>query len=163
MPLPKVKDPMILELKAICETKLAMPVTFIEANLSEANFGLDDLSDAQFPVLVYVTNKGSENEFNEANEIQRKAKLYCLLLNRVDGTTKDYASAEINSLLYQMYQLGQNLQYWINKSSLSVDGGVDKWKSDNLYEQFDAHLFGQGLDFEWRVNTSTNGYYNNAY
>lgn len=161
MPLPKVKDPMIVELKSICETKLAIPTKFIEANLKEANFGVDDLKDSDFPVLVFVTSRGSDNDVNEAGEIQRESQLLCLLLNRLDNPTKDYSSSETNDLIYQMYQLAQNLQYWINKSGLSVDGGVNKWKNENLFEQFDAHLFGQQLNFGWKVNTGTTGYYNN--
>lgn len=161
MALPKVKDPVLIELEVICTSRLVIPTTFVEANLSEANFGLDKLTPDQFPVLVYVTSKGSDNEVNEASEIQRSVKLFCLLLNRYDAATSDFSSADVNSLLYQMYQLAQNLQYWINKSTLSVDGGIDKWKADNIYEEFDAHLFGQGLEFEWKVNTATSGYYNN--
>ena len=59
-----------------------------------------------------------------------------------------------------MEKLAQNIMYWINRSPLSVDGGVNKWKADNLYTQFDSNLFGKGLDFEWTVFTGTSGYYN---
>jgi hypothetical protein len=163
MPIPKVKDPVIQELQRICETQLALPTTFMEANLAEANYGLDELTDVKFPVLIYVTNKGSDNEFNEAGEVQRTLRIYALLLNRVDNPTTGFDSSEVNATLYQVEQLAQNLQYWINRSPLSVDGGVDKWKSDNLYAQFDAHLFGKGLDFQWKVNTGTSGYYNRGY
>lgn len=160
-PTPTVKDPIITELKRICETQLAIPTTFMEANLSEANFGLDQMPDIKFPVLIYVTSKGSSNEVGENGEILRTAKVYALLLNSTGGETLDYASADINAWIYQMYRLGQNLQYWINKSPISVDGGIDSWTNDNLYEKFDAHLFGQGLTFEWKISTGVTGYYNN--
>lgn len=163
MPIPKIKDPIIQELDRICKTQLAMPTTFMEANLSEANYGLDELTDTDFPVLIYVTSKGSDNEFNEAGEVQRNVRVYALLLNRVDNPTTDFNSEDVNSYLYQMEQLAQNLAYWINKSPISVDGGIDKWKADRLYQQFDAHLFGVGLDFEWTVSTGTSGYYNRGY
>lgn len=160
MPLPKVKDPLITELKTICESRLAIPTKFVEANLAEANFGLDQLLPTDFPCLVYITSKGSDNEIVEAGEIHRRAQVNALLLNSVPSATSDISSGEVNDYIYQMYQLSQNLMYWINKSTLSVNGGVDKWKSDSLFEQFDAQLFGQGLTFEWRIRTGTTGYYN---
>jgi len=161
MPLPKTKDPMIVELARICASDLAMPTSFIEAsNLKEANL-LIESNNLTFPVLVYLSNKGNKNDIEESNEHTRKAQVQLLLLNQATGSTSDYRAADVNDLMYQMYQLGQNLQYWINKSTLSVAGGVDRWENNNLFDQFDAALFGHRIEMEWIISTGTTGYYNN--
>ena len=85
----KSKDPMIAELQAICETRMIVPVTFMEANRREANFGLDALTDVQFPVLIYITSKGSENELGENGEWTRNASIYAMLLDKYDQATMD--------------------------------------------------------------------------
>lgn len=162
MPLPKTKDPMIVELARICASDLAMPTSFIEAsNLNEANI-LIEKEGLAYPVLVYLRNKGNKNEIEESNEHTRKAQVQLLLLNQAPGSTSDYSAADVNDLMYQMYQLGQNLQYWINKSTLSVAGGVDKWDNTDIYDQFDAAAFGHRIEMEWVIATATTGYYNSA-
>src|SRR4051812_29505700 len=117
MPIPLVKDPIVTELKSIVETKLAMPCSFVHANLFEANFGLDRMSkdtEISFPVCVHVSNGKSDNELLETHDVKRKAKVFLLLLNRYDAPTKDYSSVDVNAIIYQMHQLSDNLAYWIN-------------------------------------------------
>jgi hypothetical protein len=161
MAIQKVKDPIVTELEAICKTRLAMPVTFIHADLYEANFGLDQLDKLAFPVLVHVANTSNKVSINEAGHQIRKVKVLCWLLNRApDGSAPDLKSYDINDLVNQMRQLAENLIYWINKSSISVDGGVNDFESTDLYQKFDAHLYGQGVSFEWSIDTATNGYHN---
>lgn len=154
----KQKDPILLELKAICESRLAIPVTLVHANLFEANFGLDQLTGIEFPVLVHVATTRSVVEINEAHDHMRTAKIVLLLLDKVDLDTADYKSYDLNDSLNRMRNLGENLIYQINRSALSVNGGVDKYESDNVYQQFDAHLFGQAMSFDWMIDTATAGW-----
>jgi hypothetical protein len=159
---PTVKDPIIVELKRICETQLAVPTTFREAaDFSEADKLADDLTPQQFPVLFFLNSPGGNNEIGESNEIERTITMDVLLLNTAADPTAEYAAAEKNPMIYQMHRLGQNLSYWLNKSPISINGGTDKWKNENVYAMFDANLFGQRLKFEWNVRTGTTGYYNN--
>lgn len=158
----KQKDPILVELELICKERLAIPVTFIHANLFEANFGLDQLSDVKFPVLVHVATTKNVVELNEAHDNMRTAKIVLLLLNKVDLDTIDYKSYDLNDALNQMRNLGENLIYQINRSPLSVNGGVDKFESDNVYQQFDAHLFGQAMTFDWLLDAATAGYYHKS-
>lgn len=161
MPIEKIKDPVITELEIICKTRLNMPVTFIHANLFEANFGLDELtkdSDVTFPVFVHVANGKSKNTVNEAHEINRKVEVFGMLLNRIDNPTSDYKSEDVNDVIYEMHQLGNNLIYWINRSALSVDGGVDEFEMVDVYQKFDAHLFGQAMTFTWSLSIGKSGY-----
>lgn len=165
--LPKIKDPLVVELERIVKDDLAIPCTFIEANLREAKFGLDQIKAVDFPVLIYVTTAKNETDIAVTNNMIRTAEIYCVLLNRpADLKTSDYKSSDVDADVYQMYQLGQNLQYWINKSVLSRSNsednepcGVVKWKSDPIYAFGDVHAFGQGLTFSWRVNTGVDGYH----
>lgn len=161
MPIPKSKDPIVTELERICTSQLATPVTFVHANMGEANFGLDQLADVQFPVLVHLTTTRNRNTLDPSHNIIRTAKVTCLLLNRIALDTVDYSSAEVNKDIDFMRRLGENLIYWINRSPYSVNGGVSDWESDDVYQRMDAHLFGQAMSFDWTLDTGKTGYYNN--
>ena len=165
MAIPKVKDPAILELQNIVENKLAMPTKFVYANLFEANFEMDKLIDIEFPVFIFVVASKNNNKTVQSNEIYRKVKVYGFMLNKMDPSKSDAATAEIKSFdildsIYQMRQLAWNLQYFVNLSPLSVNAGVDKWDDEDVYQKFDAHLFGVAVTFDWEIQTGTNGYYN---
>jgi hypothetical protein len=169
MPIQRGKDPMLVELERIAKTQLAIPCSFIHANLFEANFGIDQISrdsEQSFPVLIHVANGKNKNDPNTVNDIRRKASVFLLLLTKFDAPTSDYKSYEVNELVYQMQQLGNNLQYWINKSPLSINGGVtkDSWSMVDVYQKFDAHLFGQAIEFTWEFDTGKSGHeLNRAY
>lgn len=160
--LQKAKDPILLELETICTSRLAMPVKFMHANLNEANFGLDQLTADNFPVLVHVSTAKDKNKIGPGGDIERTASMFCLLLNRIEQDTSDFKSYDLNNSINQMRMLGENLMYWINRSTISVAGGVDDWESENVYQKFDAHLFGVALTFDWTVDSQTSGYYNSA-
>lgn len=162
--LPQTKDPAIVELKSIVETKLAIPTTFMEATWNEANQKFDGLKEADFPVFLYLTQGKNRNKFNEAGLIKRRLKITGFLLNKIDqAAIESLSSEDLNSLKNQMRQLAENLMYWINLSPLSIseDGGVNEWDSDSVMEQGDANLYGQAVVFDWSIVTATNGYYNN--
>lgn len=161
MAIPKSKDPIALELETICTSRLAVPVSFVHANMNEANFGLDQMSDEQFPVLVYITGTRNKVDLDPSHNLKRTARLNVLLLNRLPLDTLEFKSGEVNQEVNFMRQLGENLIYWINRSRYSVNGGVEKFDSDEVYQRFDAHLFGQALSFDWVLDTGETGYYNN--
>lgn len=162
--IPLERDPIVTELETICKTRLAMPVTFIEADLNEANFGLDQLKGIDFPVLIHVATTRNRYRIQESHNLIRTAKVVCMLLTKQskDGDTKDYSSYNLSLEINRMRQLGENLVYWINKSSKSVAGGVEDWESDNVMQEFDSHLFGQAITFDWTLDTGKTGYYNVA-
>jgi hypothetical protein len=158
MPIQKVDDPLILELERIATQDLVIPCTFLHANLFEANFGLDQIAaDAEisFPVLLHVANGKNDNKQNVASDVIRKASVYGMLLQRYDNkATSDYSSKEANGLVYAMQQLADNLQYWVNKSRLSVGcnsegepNGASGFKLTDVYGKFDADLFGVAFEF----------------
>jgi len=160
------KDQIINELERIVTTELTMPCAFVHANLTEANYGLDALDSVSFPVFVFVAQGKNRSRINIAGNIIRRVELFGMLLNsKGEQATVDYKSSEVNETIFQMYQLGQNLMYQLNKSELSRssdDGdacGVTEWQSDEIYGKFDAHLFGHGITFTWTVNTGVNGYH----
>lgn len=161
MAIPKTDDIIVTELKRICETQLAMPVTFVHGNMSEVNFALDKLGEVEFPVLVFLTDTRNQTKVNEAHHLIRTATIKMMLLNRLPLETIEFKSGEINKEVNFMRRLGENLIYWINKSPYSVNGGVSDFQSDDIYQRFDAHLFGQGIVIDWALDTGTTGYYNN--
>jgi hypothetical protein len=161
MAIPKTDDIIVTELKRICEAQLATPVTFVHANMTEANFGLDQMADIQFPVLVHLTGTRNRVKVNEAHHLIRTAKVTLLLLNRLPLETIEFKSGEVNKEVNFMRKLAENLVYWINKSPFSVNGGISDFESDDVYQKMDAHLFGQAMAFDWSLDTATTGYYNN--
>lgn len=154
------KDPLVVELERIVTTQLARPTTFMHANRKEANLGLDQMEgeDVKFPVFLLVATGKSKNKFNEAGVIQRTATVYGLLLEQVSNPTSDYTTEEVSTITNKMRELGENLAYYLNKSPLAVNGGVDEWECVDVYAQFDAHLFGVALSFTWTIDTGRTGY-----
>lgn len=162
MAIPKSKDPVVIELERICQTQLVTPVTFIHATMDEANYGVDQLPDGDFPILLHVAVNRNRNKLQESHNIIRKVRLKLFLLDRAPLETLDFKAGDLNERMNFMRNLGENLVYWINKSPYSVNGGVnDDWGSDDVYRKFDAHLFGQDMDIEWTFDTGKTGYYNN--
>lgn len=161
MAIPKSKDPVVIELERICKTQLAIPTEFVHASMGEANFGLDQLEDVNFPVLVHLATNRNKNELEPSHNIMRTVRMQLLLLDRVPLETVDFKAADVNERINLMRNLGENLIYWINKSPYSVNGGVADWNSDDVYQRMDAHLFGQAMEIEWKLDTGETGYYNN--
>jgi hypothetical protein len=161
LPSNQVKDPIVVELERVCGT-LAQPLKFMHANLNEANFSVDQLPKSDFPVFVFVATTKNRTKINEAGHYIRTAKVVCMILDKIDGQTMDFSSDSVNGTINRTRLLADNLIYWLNRSPLSVNGGVEEFESDNVYQELDANLFGQGISFDWTVDTGTNGYYNSA-
>lgn len=161
LPQPIIKDPIVVELERICGI-MAQPLKFLHANLNEANFSVDQLKKDDFPVFVFVSTTKNRTKINEANDYIRTAKVICMILDKIDGQTMDFSSDAVNGVINRTRLLADNLIYHVNKSPLSVNGGVEEFESDNVYQELDANLFGQGISFDWIVDTGTNGYYNSA-
>lgn len=166
MPIVQTQDEMLIELKRIVTTQLAMPVTFIYANMFEVNWGLDEITgstEVTFPVFIYFTDGKEKVEASEAEALLSERRVLGMFLDQVDTPTHLYKSEEVDQTIHQMRQLAYNLRYWVNKSTLSVYGGMDNGAIEAVKGVFDKNLFGVGIDFVWRMNLSTNGYLNRAY
>jgi hypothetical protein len=157
-----VPDPIVTELEKIVTSQLVVPCSFVYANLLEANFGLDQMDPQQvkFPVFMLIATGRSKMTRNEANSIIRKATVYGLLLDQVANPTLDYDSKEVSDIVNKMRQLADNMAYYIDRSPMSVNGGVDEWEAVDSFAKSDAHLFGQAVSFTWEIDTHTTGYLN---
>lgn len=161
----QIKDPIVTELERIVKDELAIPCTFVYANLRKANFDLDLVDAVKFPALVYVATQEADNTINIASNIIREARVSVMLLDRKpELPTLETESKEVDDVIYRMYQLAQNLVFCINRSPFSgasQDGspcGVNSFKDQSIYSWGDANLFGKGVDFTWRINTGASGY-----
>lgn len=161
--IPKEKDQITTELERIAKTQLDIPCTFMEANLKEANFGLDQVPADKFPVLLYVATTKNKSVKAETDVIIRKATIVMMLLDESpDQATSDQPTNEISDGIERMRKLGENLWYWMNRSPISIHGGVDNWSSDAIAKKFDRDCFGQAIECEWTIDTNKTGYYNSA-
>lgn len=164
MALPKVEDPALTELERILTTQLALKCTLVYANLFEANFGLDNLGEVSFPVFVLFTEDKSKYKVKEHGMQTRRLPLIGLMLTMRQDSTIDYSSKDVNPDVNQMRQLCENMVYHINKSPLSTwedkedKGGIDDFETENVYQKFDAHLFGVGFSAVWRVKNTMGAY-----
>lgn len=159
------KDPIVIELERIVTTQLVIPVSFIHANLMEAEFGLKALKgqDVVFPACIHVATGKSKNTIEESWNIRREATGYLMLLAPPEkqSNTMDYDSKEVNAIIWRMHQLANNLMYQINRSPYSVNGGISEWTCTDVYSKSTVHLFGQGVEFKWLFDTGTTGYLRN--
>jgi hypothetical protein len=164
MAIPKTEDPALTELERIVTTELQAPCSFVYANLFEANFGLDELKDVAFPVFVYFADDKSKYRVTEYGMQTRALPIVGMMLTMRNDSTVDYASKDVNPEINLTRQMVENLIYHLNKSPLSIwenkeeKGGVDNFETENIYQKFDAHLFGQGVSFQWKVKTTMGAY-----
>lgn len=164
MAIPKTEDPAITELERIITTQLQVPCSFVYANLFEANFGLDEMKDVEFPVFVYFADDKSKYKVTEYGMQTRSIPIVGMMLTTRKDPSTDYSSKEVNPDINQMRQIVENLVYNLNKSPLSIwenkddKGGVDNFDTENIYQKFDAHLFGVGVSFNWKVKTTMGAY-----
>jgi len=149
-------DPMVTELEAICTGRMVTPLTFFHAQMKEANLGMDRIPAVDFPVLVHIATTENKVKIIETGNMIRTAKLYCLLLTAKPSL--DAAAYDVNQEINKMRQLGENMIYWINKSTYSVNGGVNDFQMDNIYQKFDADLMGVAITFDWTFDTGKSGY-----
>lgn len=162
--IPKTEDPAITELERIVTTQLQARCSFVYANLFEANLGLDNITDVEFPLFVYFADDKSKYKVTEYGMQTRKLPIVGMMLTQRQDATIDYSSKDVNPEINQMRQLVENLVYNLNKSSLSIwenkseKGGVDEFDTENVYQKFDAHLFGVGASFFWKVKTTMGAY-----
>lgn len=164
MAIPKTEDPALTELERIVTTQLEVPCSFVYANLFEANFGLDELTDISFPAFVYFADDKSKYKVTEYGMQTRALPIVGMMLTSRQDPTVDYKSQDVNPDINQMRQLVENLIYHLNKSPLCIwenkeeKGGVDSFDTENIYQKFDAHLFGVGCSFQWKVKTTMGAY-----
>lgn len=154
------KDIITTELERIAKTQLDIPCTFMEADLKEANFGMDKVPADKFPVLLYIATTKNKSDKLVTDVIVRKATVVLMLLDEDQAATLDQETADITAGIERMRKLGENLWYWINKSPYSVNGGIDTWQSDAIAKKFDRHCFGQAIEAQWTLDEGKTGYYN---
>ena len=154
------EDPAVTELRRIVESELPIATKFIYANLFEANFGLDQLSQSEeFPVFLFIANDKSTNRLTETGLIVRDVSVTGMLLNSIPANeTMDFKTEDVSPYIEQMRQLGDSLIYQINKSSMTYPTSpILNYTFDKVYAKFDAHLFGVGMTFTWSINTYSRG------
>lgn len=156
----QIEDPAITELQRIIENDLSLDCSFLYANLFEANFGLDELSQyEQFPVFLFIANDKSNNRILPSGLIVRDVTVIGMLLNSIPAdATIDFRSKDVSPYIEQMRQLADNLVYNVNNSSLTYEpSSITSYTLDKIYSKFDSHLFGVGITFTWSINTATRG------
>jgi hypothetical protein len=152
-------DPAIIELKRIVENELDSPVTFVYANFTEANFGIDEIETTEDkPAFVFLSTDQSKNRTTESGLIVRRISVVGMMLMSVDSGTNELSSEEANVYIYKMHKLINNMIFKLNKSQLThKENPIVEWDLNKVYEKFDKSLVGAATIFNWDFNTNSRG------
>lgn len=142
---------------------LPSPVAFIYANLFEANGDLDipSQSEGKSIVFVYIPPLESNDETELTPEIHTTFQLQFMLLKRRQDTTVAYKSIDVQPDIDEMRELARKFIAILNEQPVvengnSVNGkqrdGIDTWKIESIYGEFDQHLFGVAVTCEVPIN-----------
>jgi hypothetical protein len=159
MPILRIEDPIITELRIIVETRLARKCSFVYADLFEANYGLGELKNVDFPVFLYFATDKNKYKINAVGMQVRTAPIVGMMLTQRMDTTADYKSAEVNPDIHLCRQLVENLVFNCNNSLITSKGDeIKDFSADSIYGKFDGHLFGVATSFEWTTLGGTGCY-----
>lgn len=155
----KREDPVVTELERIVKNELAIPCEFVYANLGEVNYGLDKMEATKFPLFLFIANDRSQNRMLDSGLIIRTVRVVGMMLTTSqEAPTVEYSSKDMSPFIEEMRQLADNLVHRLTHSSMTYKLDLPlTWTADKLYERFDAHLFGVGLEINWPINTQSSG------
>lgn len=154
----RVPDPAIVEMKRICVEVLG--IQFMNANLNEANFGLDqvDQLEEKNPIFILISTLKDKVRVLESGLMIRDIPVFGFMVQAVDMPSIDFTTEEVDPYIHEMRQYGDKLVYELNKSNLSdKTSPILTFDFDKTYQKFDKHLFGGGMTFTWSYNTGKRG------
>jgi hypothetical protein len=148
----KKKDAAVFALEAICNS---LGISFMYANLFEANYGLDALDDkTEFPCFIFFANDSIDNRTTETGLLLEDRPIVGMLVTVDDSATSDYTSKDADSKITEMYELYLKLLAAVNKSPMTyVLQPVERGKFNKVYAKFDRHVMGGMIEFTWVINT----------
>lgn len=131
----------------------SLGMTFIHANLKEANLKVD--ADVKYPVYVHVSPTKIKNKQDAPFLIRRKIDVFGMILTRVDQPTNDYDTMKVEDAVNQCRLLGDKLAQKLQKSSVADFETIGKedqeWETNATYDEFDAALHGCTFNYTWPV------------
>jgi hypothetical protein len=134
----------ILEALQEVNASLSRSVTLIYADLNEANFDVDKLTNTELPVVVIlpivpVDNRGKSGVLKTTFELQ------AFFLNKSEKITTDYKSIEIETeVIAPMRRLAREFIFKLTEHSI-IDpetAGIAQATHQPIYSSMDANLFG---------------------
>lgn len=159
---------MILSTIQSVAENLSKPVSFIYANLFEANGDLDipAQSEGKEIVFVYVPPLEATDDTEDTPLIHTLFPLQFFLLRKLQAPTIDYKSKDIDPVIDEMMDLAREFFHNLNDEDIiehgvTVNGkirdGVDTWKFTSEYSFTDYNLFGVGVTCEVPVMENKTG------
>ena len=113
-------------------------ITSIFAKIDQANFGLDKIPTADFPVAVWVLPITQSSEWQQSGAARRGVEIQVLFLARtpdVDPTTE---------VAYQLIDdmTSKAESFWVNLQAEQAVMIIDTANHDTLWAVFDSALYG---------------------
>lgn len=131
---------------------LSKPMGFHYANLFEANFDLDKYNGDKENIFVYVPPFDNTDTIDSAGLIHTTFTLYFFMVKKLQYTTLDYKSIEVDSVIDEMRDLAREFIHSLNGNDIVETGGpaegVASVKYQSEYGWQDEHLFGVSVTCE---------------
>lgn len=140
---------MNLEVKAAIESaigRLEQSFSIFYANLFQANLGLDQVDKRGFPVVIIIPPATWTNTRTQSGLINSTFPLRMLFLDRFTEETSDYTSEEVEPIMDNMLERGQQfISEFEDDPVITKNLKISPVTFDRIYGGFDAHLYGYGL------------------
>lgn len=144
-------------LKEVVE-KLGM--TYMYADLNDANLGIDKVESVDYPVFVYIAPSKKQSSVDSNNNIKRKVTISCLILDKPkEQISSGFTYPEVQSTIRGTEVMADRLIHALNQHSTTdhETDGIEEFDYTDTYSEFDISLFGVFLNFLWPVNEGTRG------
>jgi hypothetical protein len=147
---------------------LSRPCAFIFGNLFAVNSDLDipKLTEGKDLVFVYIPPVKVKDDTEDTPLIHSTFTFNFMILQRIDKPTNDYTSEEVEPIIDGCRDLVREFLHSLNDEDIvehgvtvngTVRDGVDSWEMENIYGEFDMHLFGVAVNCELPVQEGKTG------
>jgi len=137
----------------------ALNMTYIYADLNDANLGVDKVPDIKYPVFIFIAPSKKLSTVDAAEMIRRKVVINCMILLKTVSSSTDFKYEDVQPTIRQAEVMLDRVIHSLNRNSVTdLDGdGIVNFEVTDTYSEFDVSLYGVYSSFEWPVNELTRG------
>lgn len=148
-------DPLLIELKQICESRIQTPCKFMFANLFEANINLDNIRNSTIPVALFISREHNTFRLMENSaKINRTVSIMLHILDRIEQPTFESKTEEANDVQFKCQEIAHTIikQCMISPFSNNFSSDpITRWSIVDTFSEFDENLYGVVLTFDWNT------------
>lgn len=150
--------------------RLTTPTAFIYANLFEANgdLGIPGAiqDEGKTTYFVYIPPSDVTDETEDNPLIHTIFPFNFKILKKLEEPTSGYRSVDVEPFIDQCRELTREFIHSLNSEDIVENGntvngnvreGISIWKMENLYGEFDIHLFGVAVTCQLPIQEGKTG------